>query len=758
MACSGDHAVVGVGSYERLKLRAEHEQRSEASIVQSFRLDPAAPDGARWRWIASSRKRISVRDPESGEQLRAIEIQGAEGCSVAIEGPFEAHSFNRVAVTLAPASSPILGVRAELVDGPDIGSRSVRPDGGSELVTLAFDLPALRQFDRAGRRVVIESLSPASRFAVLRVDLVHVPWEEWLPAPEEAAELVEVGGVERRARGLATTSPLVATWEARPAQELVFSCGLPQDFRREEDRPFVRVTLRGARGASLARELELELGIEQPSAWRYAAIDLARFAGERVEARFELVSPLEGVGLAALGEPALARRSREAPALVLITSDTHRGDHLGVAPGGAGVQTPFLDSLAARGVHFVDCISPANVTRPSHASLLTGVSPRDSGVVTNEARLSDEAPTLAEAFRGAGWVTLAAVSISPMSHRHSGLGQGFDRMSTPTVPQQDSLHTIRALRSWLPEVEGLPVFVWLHVFDAHTPYDCGSGYEHLYYDRGRDPRDAALPGPPEHAVPDWSNGVRDLEYLVASYKAEISYLDGRLRELFVEPRLRSATVAFTADHGESLTAHGVYFDHRELYPDTLRVPLILAGPGVPAGLLVDRAVQNLDVGRTLLDLAGLAAVEFPGEDLLDVAPESGEVPRFAMSANAYSAAVQAGRWFAVLHIRNRPEHGREGVARRPLHDFELYDLEADPGCKRDLASEQHEQAGKVRRLLVDWLVGASKQPWLASAAAPDPEVVAQLAELGFATDDEGPEPSSAWFDPECRCEECRPFE
>ena len=133
-------------------------------------------------------------------------------------------------------------------------------------------------------------------------------------------------------------------------------------------------------------------------------------------------------------------------------------------------RTPTLDRLAARGVLFEDCVSSANVTLPSHAALMTGTSPRDTGVVNNADFLGDDPVTLAERFRDAGWVTYAAVSAGGLLDDRSGLGQGFDRMAESGWRSLSARDRVPLLEDWLDEATEKPIFVWLHVFDAHAPY------------------------------------------------------------------------------------------------------------------------------------------------------------------------------------------------------------------------------------------------------------------------------------------------
>jgi arylsulfatase A-like enzyme len=119
--------------------------------------------------------------------------------------------------------------------------------------------------------------------------------------------------------------------------------------------------------------------------------------------------------------------------VLLVTSDTHRGELLGTTAGGL-VRTPALDALAARGVVFLDAMSTSNATNPSHAALMTGLHPRDTRVVTNRDPLARRAVTLAERFAAAGYRTAATYSAFHLDDATSGLGQGFDRYEGPGAP------------------------------------------------------------------------------------------------------------------------------------------------------------------------------------------------------------------------------------------------------------------------------------------------------------------------------------
>ena len=480
---------------------------------------------------------------------------------------------------------------------------------------------------------------------------------------------------------------------------------------------------------------------------------LDEHAGQRVRLRLELESDAAQPVGAVVSELALAGPGDERPSVLLVTTDTHRADHLAAATNSVAVQTPLLDALAERGTLFEQCWTSANSTNPSHAALLTGVHPRDLYVHTNQQVLLDAAPTLAESFAAAGYRTWAAVSVEHLTDTYSGFGQGFDRMSGPGDVLRDGGDTVDVALAWLEELPERPVFLWLHVFDAHMPYETEEELRARY---STGPSHDEYPFDPprflerEQDVPDeletWleERHIPNAREQRALYKAEVSYLDRELGRLFdVEP-FRSGWTSVVGDHGESLGQHGIYWSHEGLYPDTLRVPLLLAGPNVPAGARVEGLVRQQDLGRTLLDLAGLPGAEFEGVNLLE--DVHGPAPHYAIHANARSASLKKGPHYLLIQLR-ADQH--DSVP----HSVELYDLSADPDCRSDLVERDFARAKAMRAELLHWIQAAENRGWSA-AAGTDARFQAQLAQLGY-TDAELP--ASDYWEPD-DCDWCARFE
>ena len=480
----------------------------------------------------------------------------------------------------------------------------------TKLVELDLDMAMLVKDDRhlAELHVAFEVLTAEAQ--IFGVDLIKRSASLRLPSPLEPAEHVAIGTGSRRAVGLLPGIELEGQLPPGARGSLALEASLPPAVPASEEATMSIELFSGQRSLQA-------VSFPLDSRWNTHRLELDELtrslpAGTALSFRVRTSSPLGAL----LGPTRILAGPRPPGAppprtVVLITSDTHRADHLGCAPNGAGVKTPALDRLAADGVCFTNATSVSSITNPSHAAIFTGKHVRDTGIVGNLVPLGEQARTVAEDFRAAGWRTFASVSARHLMPWRSGFGQGFARFDAPEKAMtRDASETLAQARAMLADAEHHDVFLWLHLFEAHAPYDPQGEWTELYYTG--DPYSPELPELQEPVLPAWDKRVRDESYLRALYKGEISYLDQSLQRFFDDaPRVRAGCVVFTADHGESLGENQLYWDHSAIYPSTLRVPLIVAGPGVPAGATVGAHVSNRDVAKTLLALAGL---DKPGQD------------------------------------------------------------------------------------------------------------------------------------------------
>lgn len=390
----------------------------------------------------------------------------------------------------------------------------------------------------------------------------------------------------------------------------------------------------------------------------------------------------------------------QAPSVVLLTLDTTRADRLGVY-GAAQAHTPALDALAARGTRYARALTAAPLTLPAHCSLFTGLEPPEHGVRDNGTqKLGDDLPTLATVLAARGYATGAFVS-SRVLDRRFGLARGFDvyddRMAAERVgeygyPERDAAAVTTAALAWTARLPpGRPFFLWVHYYDPHSPYA------------------------PPRELADLAGG--DL------YAGEIAWMDRQIGRLLAglpgDPARR--IVAAVGDHGEALGDHGERAHGIFLYRASLEVPLIVAGPGVPAGRVIAGAVATRRLGATLFALLKIKTAAREWGQPLPVLPSvqtAGEPvyseARLPASAYGWSPlkAISDSRWRLI-------------VAPRP----ELYDFVADPAERRNLLAQRRDVADRLGRRLREW-----ERAWKTREAprpAPGGEVDTALRSLGY---------------------------
>ena len=394
----------------------------------------------------------------------------------------------------------------------------------------------------------------------------------------------------------------------------------------------------------------------------------------------------------------LAAHAADRPSIVLITLDTTRADHVGRIVDGKPL-TPNLDALARAGTRYTRALSPAPLTLPAHCSLMTGLDPPAHGVRDNGASaLPSDLPTLAAVLAEAGYTTGAFVS-SLVLDRRFGLDRGFsvyddamiaERTGEQGYPERAAAAVSDAALAWSSTLpRGRPWFLWVHYYDPHAPYE-----------------------PPG----DWKGAP-----VARRYAAEVAYVDREVGRLLAGLPVPAGgrIVAVVGDHGEMLGEHGEKEHGLFLYRSALDVPLILSGPGVPAGRSVAETAGTRALPATLLALAGLEARSAPfGRALpgVGIAGASAGAPVYGETLLPEAAYG----WSPLLAATD--ERFRLIVAPRP----ELYDLAADPGETRNLIDKRRDDARRLRKAIDDVLGGARKAPPADSA-----DLAASLRRLGY---------------------------
>ncbi len=347
--------------------------------------------------------------------------------------------------------------------------------------------------------------------------------------------------------------------------------------------------------------------------------------------------------------------------VVLVSIDTLRRDHVGLYGYGRPT-TPTLDALGARGLVQDDAVSVSSWTLPSHLSLLTSVDPALHGGLDMESGFNRQVQTLPSLLQGAGWSTQAVTSHLYVSAVY-GLDQGFDHLDFHQ-DRKAADTTDRGL-ALLDRFGDRPFFLFLHYYDPHWHYDPPAdrlalferGYQGSLTGNWQDfksrTRESLKPG--------------DLAHLLALYDGEIRYTDDEVGRLLAHLRARgldrSTLVVVTSDHGEEFLDHGSWEHQKTLYEEVVRVPLVMAGPGVPARRGQAQA-SLLDVAPSILSWAGLAVPpEMQGRNLLSAPAEREAYGETDHTADRLAQALPArgpGPLEGHLHAGARRREGAFG--------------------------------------------------------------------------------------------------
>ncbi len=322
--------------------------------------------------------------------------------------------------------------------------------------------------------------------------------------------------------------------------------------------------------------------------------------------------------------------------ILFVTLDTTRADAIG--PEAVGIRTPAFDALASKGRRFRQAYATVPETLPSHASMMTGLYPAGHLIHENGRFLSDTYPVLAERLHQAGYRTAAFVSSFILARRF-GLARGFDLYDDQLQPgreERSAVDTTDRAVAYLGKESGQPLFLWVHYFDPHYPYE-----------------------PPEPFRSQFAGNL---------YLGEIAAMDqqlGRLVQAF-EQQVRGPTaIIVVGDHGEGRGDHGEALHGNLLYQSTMHVPLVIVTPAVSAGVS-DQAVSARRVFHTALDLAGL-------DSTLSLRGPAHEV----VLGEAMKPFLEYGWQPQVMAV----EAGHKSILAGRI---ETYDMAADPREERDL--------------------------------------------------------------------------
>jgi len=416
------------------------------------------------------------------------------------------------------------------------------------------------------------------------------------------------------------------------------------------------------------------------------------------------------VALALAAAAALRYRRPSVPRnLVLVSIDTLRADRLGCY-GYSKIRTPHMDRFAAEGVLFENAVTVTPLTLPAHCSILTGRTPLRHRVFDNFGyRLEESENTLAELLGAKGFATGGFVGSFVLDSRW-GMAQGFDtyydrfdappeKAATVEANQRPGDKVLAPALEWIRQQEKRPFFAFIHFFDPHAPYTPPEPYRGLY----------------------GSSGEQGL------YDGEVAFVDSLMGELVSALKAQGiyeeTLLLVVGDHGESLGEHGEASHGYFIYDATVRVPLLIRGPQVPAGARVKAQVRTIDIVPTVLDLLGVRGpAQVEGMSVVSLIRDPASDPSLHAYIESRYAQIHFG-WAPLRAVRTNQYKFIEAPVR------ELYDLRADPGEAKNLYSEKPGAADQLASIVKRLQTG--EVPPAPSSASADSATAERLRALGY---------------------------
>ncbi len=404
--------------------------------------------------------------------------------------------------------------------------------------------------------------------------------------------------------------------------------------------------------------------------------------------------------------------------IVFIAVDTLRADHLGCY-GYHRDTSPHLDSLVADGsLLFENHFATAIPTHPAFATLMTGQYSITHGVVSHGGgrEIPRTAPWMPELLLRNGYTTCA---VDNLGGWRVGYDRGYEFYIDPTRRRTlninaDNRTLNRRVFPWLEQhATKEPFFLFVHYWDPHTPYLPPRAYRKLFYNGNpQDPDNTTMDGMEEHPLgrtwrDTWFNqlggNITDADYIEALYDAEIRYVDEGIGELTDKLKalgvLDDTLILIMGDHGELMYRHKIFFDHHGLYDGNIHVPLIMRGPGIPAGRFSNFST-HVDVAPTLLEHAN---VEVPdnmnGQSLVPWmrGERNGATRDYLISQECTWQSKWCIRTATHKFIKAR-EQDFYGTP-----DRELYDLQKDTGEFTNIVDAQPDIASSLEQTLEAWI-------------------------------------------------------
>lgn len=390
--------------------------------------------------------------------------------------------------------------------------------------------------------------------------------------------------------------------------------------------------------------------------------------------------------------------------LVLIVLDSVTAGHLRHAEASASY-TPTVDRLRKNSLSLPNFTATSSWTKPTVASILTGLMPLVHKVQTPRSILDEQYDLLPEILKRAGYVSLGVVSHTFLNEK-SGYSQGFDKYYQ--VNNRGNTHravtsTLIADRAinWLEQVQGnKPFFMFLHFFDPHFNFIDHQEFNlaDQYADKSQITSRMSMNAIMRRAK---SFSSDDLKYIKLMHAEEIALVDqqiGRVVNMLEKlGQLKDTIIVFTADHGEEFLERGHIGHTRTLYQELVNVPFFVYDPELKQALTDREPRSQIDILPTVLDLLQLPTpAELPGVSFAGLLRGVKHVPVVPVLSEVAYRDNKGVMWFNKIAVR---DGDWKFVLDRSSHAKELFDLSKDPGEKANLAANSPDQVNKYMQLL-----------------------------------------------------------
>jgi choline-sulfatase len=566
---------------------------------------------------------------------------------------------------------------------------------------------------RFGGTTVVDGEARAAAVASLRIIKGAAPAGAYAaPHYAELRTELPVGAVQRRALAVRSPTTLAFYLDVPKDGKLGFGVGISGQNPPAGKGAKASVVVTPEGGA--AKEL---FKADLSSKWNDQLLDLQAFAGRLAKIELRIEGDV-GTGRAAWSTPALLLPKKPLPKpektaknVVVILIDTLRARSLKAFNASSRVKTPVIDQIAAEGAVLEATQAPENWTKPSTASVLTGLYPATHGAKTDGAMVPKGATLLSESLKEAGFRTGSFIANGYVSDRF-GFNQGWDYYTNYIREKKstDAENVFKDAGDWIEKNKDKRFFAYVHTIDPHVPYDPPEQFLSLYkkgeYSGIVSPRKTPEQlAEAKRVPPKLTFNDSDKQQLKDLYDGEVSYHDHYLG-LFVA-RLKKLGLyddtifVITADHGEEMDEHGSWGHGHTVYQDLLWIPYVVRLPGVvPAGTRIKQATSSMTIFPTVLEAAGVALPNTLEEKSVLSWLRGGPQPPVPVAFSDFlddRRVIRAGRWKLILRGLNET----------------FFDLQTDPTEQKELERAKHPIAARYTTMVLGQYLGArDRRSWL----------------------------------------------